>query len=232
MITDNYKVFKAAHLHSKFWTHNSVMVPSAKVVINEDFVDIRDILRIPAQYQHFKVYWIVKGVSGMVCIPGEWNYCYIDGKFYHLVKGESNGFIKDIKEEWFYYSVVYDDWQNEWLTNNFEIKGTINLTGDKELALRKINMIQPLIHNVNRWSHLNGIVYTKNNIKYETHLKLPETTSRNFLYPYDLNSFEKQRINDLLTEWHAKIGRGELPAEPPMERLHIPLLYKLSRATN
>lgn len=112
-MADNYRVFKAAHLHSKFWTHNTVMVPAVKVILNEDFVDIADILRLPYQISHFRVWWIIKGVSGVCCIPGEWNYAYVDGKYFHLVKGESNGFVKDVEGEWFFYSLIYDDWQNE-----------------------------------------------------------------------------------------------------------------------
>lgn len=56
IMADNYRVFKAAHLHSKFWTHNTVMVPAVKVILNEDFVDIADILRLPYQISHFRVY--------------------------------------------------------------------------------------------------------------------------------------------------------------------------------
>lgn len=156
----------------------------------------------------------------------------MDGKYYHLIKGESNGFVKDIEGEFFYYTLMYDDWQNDWLTNNFQIKGTIDLTGDKELAFRKVNMIPPLIKNVNRFTHLNGIKYTPNNIQYETELKLPEKPVDGFVFPNTINSFEKQRIDDLLKQWHDKIGRGEMPAEPPGDRLHIPLLYKLTKATN
>lgn len=105
----NYIVFKAARLANKFWTHNTVMVPNQKVILNEDFIDIRDILNTHDQYLHFRIYWTKKRIAGVICIPGEWNYCYIDEKFYHLVKGESNGFIKGYVNEWFYYSIMYDD---------------------------------------------------------------------------------------------------------------------------
>lgn len=75
------------------------MVPGVRVVLNEDFVGIEDILRVPQQIHHFRVWWIIKGVSAMVCIPGEWNYAYVDGKYFHLVKGESNGFVKGVEGE-------------------------------------------------------------------------------------------------------------------------------------
>lgn len=66
-------------------------------------------MRIPEQIDHFKVYWFAKGISGEICVPGQWNYAYIDGRFYHLVKMHSNGFVKGVEEEWFYYNVIYDD---------------------------------------------------------------------------------------------------------------------------
>lgn len=94
--------------------------------------------------------------------------------------------------------MIYDDWQNEWLTNNIHLKGTIDLTGDKELAMRKINMIPPLIENVNKFSHLNGILEAKDDVKYETVFKLPSKELPVFQYPYYMSSFEKTRINDFL----------------------------------
>lgn len=39
--------------------------------------------------------------------------------------------------------------------------------------MRKINFIPPLIENVNRFSHLNGILEAKDDVKYETIFRLP-----------------------------------------------------------
>lgn len=59
------------------------------------------------------------------------------------------------------------------MTNNVYINGTIDLTGDKELAMKRINFIPPLIDNVNRFVHLNGLLQAKDGVNYETVLKLP-----------------------------------------------------------
>lgn len=74
-------------------------MPDTGVVINEDFVEIENVLRIPEQILHFHVYWVIKDVSGTICVPGQWNYAYIDGRFFHLTKGDSMGFIKGSDEE-------------------------------------------------------------------------------------------------------------------------------------
>lgn len=88
------------------------MVPETKVILNEDFVPYDSVLRIPEQIKHFKIYWITEGISGEICIPGFWNYAYIKGKFYHLVKMHAYKNLKmpDGKYEmWYYYNVIYDD---------------------------------------------------------------------------------------------------------------------------
>lgn len=56
-------------------------------------------VRIPEQIKHLNIYWINKGIAGEICVPGQWNYAYVDGKFYHMVKMHSQGFIEGVKEE-------------------------------------------------------------------------------------------------------------------------------------
>lgn len=82
------------------------------MILNEDFVDYQDVIRIPAQIKFFKIYWIVEGISGEICIPGYWNYAYVNGKFYHLVKMHANRKLKmpdGTWEQFFYYNLIYDD---------------------------------------------------------------------------------------------------------------------------
>lgn len=56
-------------------------------------------VRIPEQIKHLNIYWINKGIAGEICVPGQWNYAYVDGKFYHTVKMHSQGFIEGVEEE-------------------------------------------------------------------------------------------------------------------------------------
>lgn len=221
---NNFRDFRVAFLHSKFWTHNSLMVPESKVVLNEDFVDWHNLLRIPSQIQHFKVYWFAKGISGEICIPGQWNYAYIDGKFYHLVKTFSNGFIKGVEEEWFYYNVIYDDWQNDWLNNTFYLKGTIELTGDQELVRKHIHQTSPIIENVNGYRFLNGTQATESNA--ETVLKLPEKIPLSMQLE-GMSSVDRLNINRELEAFHA---RGKLL--PDEDKLCLPFMYKVSTSGN
>lgn len=223
---NNFKDFRVAFLHSKFWTHNGLLVPNAKVILNEDFVDWHNLLRIPAQIQHFKVFWFAKGISGEICIPGQWNYAYIDGKFYHLVKMHSNGFVKGIDDEWFYYNVMYDDWQNDWMNNTFYLKGTLELTGDQELVKQHLHQMSPIIENVNGFRFLNGI--ERGNInETNTILKLPNTPS-NRMDILGISSSNRIAINQELKAFYDK---GE-NLTPPDEKLLIPFMYRASHAGN
>lgn len=239
-------IFKAAYLHNKFWTPNSVEVPDTRCIINEDFVDYHNIIRIPEQISHFKVFWVVKNISGTVCIPGEWNYAYIGileenpktkekemkGKFFHMVKGDSNGFIEGQDEEWFYYNVIYDDWQNEWLTDNFYIKGTIDLTGDQDLVRENIHQMVPIIDNLNNYRFLNGIKRTQTEQPEKPVLKLPDRNQDAFKTKSERNAYERILINKELEKWCEKVRQNPELGEPDPLKLNIPLIYRFSKHAN
>lgn len=165
-------------------------------------------------------------------MPGQWNYCYIDGKYFHLTKGDSNGFVSGIDEEWFYYNVTYDDWQNDWLNNRVSLKGTIDLTGDQELVKENLHQIAPLIENVNGRRFLNGIKKDGKAVKVKTELKLPEELSDELKARTQFTVWERMEFNKHLKEWWDKTQENPELAKPVDERLVIPLLYRLTKGGN
>lgn len=169
------------------------------MVLNEDFVSIDNVIRIPEQILHFKIFWVNKGISGTICVPGEWNYAYVDGSYFHLTKGDSNGFIKGMDEEWFYYNVTYDDWQNDWLKNRVYLKGTIDLTGDQELVKLNLFQIAPLIENVNNRRFLNGIKKGEE-VRKTALLKLPEELTEHLKAKTQFTVWERMEFNRNLKE--------------------------------
>lgn len=221
----NYTDFRVAHLHNKFWTHNGLLVPNQKVILNEDFIDTNSLLRIPEQIKHFQIYWITKGIAGEVGIPGEWNYAYIDGKFYHAVKMHSLGLIDGLDEEWFMYNLIYDDWQNDWLNNTFYMKGTIELTGDPDLVRQNIHQTEPMLDNMNGYRFLNG-VRKNTSSDYTTKIKYPATRPSSMIIT-GMSTTDKVYINDELQKFIAE----KKPA-PIEDRLVLPLVYRISNPGN
>lgn len=149
-------------------------------------------------------------IGGEVLIPGEWNYACVNGKFFHLEKTKSGGFIDD--QESFYYTLIYDDWQNDWLTNNVNLCGTINLTGDKDLVKQHLVQTTPLLNNVNNFRYLNGKRYLGEDVN----VIIPDDT--NWRKPSILSSKDFLTINDELK----KLNLGE----PNRDKLIIPFLYR------
>lgn len=136
----------------------------------------------------------------------------------------SNGFIAGIKEEWFYYNVIYDDWQNDWMNNTFYLKGTIELTGDHELVRQHLYQTSPIIENVNGFRFLNGVERGSN--EHATILKLPEKLPVTMKLE-GLSSADRVNINNELAIFHAK---GKL--KPEEDYLLIPFMYRISESGN
>lgn len=206
-----YTEFSVTYIHNKFWGLNSVVVPSQRVILDENWHTTEHLFKTEEQKYAFEVYWEEYMISGEVLIPGEWNYCCVDGKFFHLEKTKSAGFIDG--QESFYYTLIYDDWQNDWLTNNVRLSGTINLTGDKELVKQHLVQTTPLISNVNNFRYLNGIKKETE----PTSVILPDELSK-WVKPSKLSSYDYLLINDELK----KLNLGE----PNRDKLIIPLLYR------
>lgn len=150
-------------------------------------------------------------VSGEVCIPGEWNYACVGGKFFHLEKTATYGFVDGHLT--FYYTMIYDDWQNDWLTNNVNLCGTINLTGDKELVRENIVQTTPLLSNVNNFRYLNG----KRTEGEEVNILIPEDESK-WIRPKRLSSWDFIAINKELASLNLD--------EPNRDKLVIPFIYR------
>lgn len=137
----------------------------------------------------------------------------------------SNGFVKGIEDEWFYYNVIYDDWQNDWLNNTFYLKGTLELTGDPKLVLKHLHQMSPIIENVNGYRFLNGI--ERGNISDNTTtLKLPPDQPKS-MFIDGLSSSDRIALNTELKTFH---DGGKLV--PPDEKLHIPFMYRVSTTGN
>lgn len=67
------------------------------------------------------------------------------------------------------------------MNNTFRLKGTINLTGDKEIVKRNIHQMTPIVDNVNNLRILNGIEIKADSERHEgTKLILPEIQTPNF----------------------------------------------------
>lgn len=228
----NFRDLRVAHLHNKFWTPNSVEVPDSIVVLNEDFVDVDNVVRVPEQQHHFKVYWAIKDISGVVCLPGQWNYAYIDGRFYHLTKGDSNGFIEGVEDEWFYYNVTYDDWQNDWMKNRVYLKGTIDLTGDKTIVSQNIHQMVPLLENVNNRRFLNGLQKKGEDAHTDPVFKLPETLPEKLQAKTPYTVWEREFINGYLKEWGERVKADPEVGKPNQEKLVLPYLFRMTKGGN
>lgn len=87
--------FRAAYLPDKYWHRRSILVPKRKVILDERFLTINDIFHNETERQNFEIYWVEYGVYGNVRLIGELNYCYLDGKYYHLEKVRSQGFVQN-----------------------------------------------------------------------------------------------------------------------------------------
>lgn len=133
----------------KFWGPASIQAPNALLTLNH-FENAASVLGEPLQ-EYFEIYWFEQGITGEVKLPGEWNYCYFKGKYYHLEKSKSDGYFENKGElvEFFFYTVVYDEWANEFLTNQVNVRGTLAKTGDHLLAARYIHTITPIVTNGN-----------------------------------------------------------------------------------
>lgn len=209
----SYTEFSVTYIHNKFWGVNSVVVPANRVVLDENWLTTEHLFKSENQMFNFDIYWEEYMVGGEVCIPGEWNYCCVKGKFFHLEKTKSAGFIDG--QESFFYTLIYDDWQNDWLTNNIHLCGTINLTGDKELVKQHLVQTTPLINNVNNYKYLNGRKTKHDGIT----IKLPDDDKiKKWVRPAQLSSYDYLVINDEL----GKLNLGE----PDRDKLVIPFLYR------
>lgn len=207
----SYTEFSVTYIHNKFWGVNSIKVPSRQVVLDDNWHTTEHLFKTENQKYYFEIFWEEYMVGGEVCLPGEWNYACVNGKFFHLEKTRSQGFIDD--QETFYYTLLYDDWQNDWLTNNVHLLGTINLTGDKELVKQHIVQTTPLLNNVNNFRYLNG----KRTEGHGISVIIPEDESPWIKSPR-LSSFDYVAINKELER--LRLG------EPNREKLIIPFLYR------
>lgn len=146
--------FYFAYLANKYWTNNSILVPKNKPELTEDFKKLTDIFG-DNTHLFTSVYWFEIDILGEIKLPGEWNYCYINNKAYHLIKTKSDGeflFKEGEKEEFremFFYQLIYDDWANEFLENKINIVGSIIKTGDESKILENLHRTTPIIQNVN-----------------------------------------------------------------------------------
>lgn len=142
------------YLENKFWANNSILVPKNKPVINEQFKNLIQIFGNNTDL-FTEIYWNEIGVIGEIKLPGEWNFCYINEKAFHLIKTKSDGeylFTDGEKQEYkefFYYQLIYDDWTNEFLNNTIQVTGNIVKTGDIEKIKNNIHRTSPIIQNVN-----------------------------------------------------------------------------------
>lgn len=207
----SYTDFHVTYIHNKFWGLNSIKVPKQRVVLNKNWLTTEQLFKTENQRYYFDIFWEEYMVGGEVLIPGEWNYAYYNGKFFHLEKTKSAGFIDD--QESFYYTLIYDDWQNDWLTNNVNLCGTINLTGDQELVKQHLVQTTPLLNNVNNFRYLNGKRYEGEDLR----VILPTDNSK-WIKESGLSSLDYITINDELK----KLNLGE----PNRDKLVIPFLYR------
>lgn len=207
----SYTDFHVTYIHNKFWGLNSIKVPKQRVVLNKNWLTTEQLFKTENQRYYFDIFWEEYMVGGEVLIPGEWNYAYYNGKFFHLEKTKSAGFIDD--QESFYYTLIYDDWQNDWLTNNVNLCGTINLTGDQELVKQHLVQTTPLLNNVNNYRYLNGKRYVGEDLR----VILPIDNSK-WIKESGLSSLDYITINEELQ----KLNLGE----PNRDKLVIPFLYR------
>lgn len=68
-----------------------------------------------------------------------------------MEKTKSDGYFENKGElvEFFFYTVLYDEWANEILTNQIHVRGTLAKTGDYIQASKYIHTITPIIINGN-----------------------------------------------------------------------------------
>lgn len=210
----SYTDFSVTFIHNKYWATNSVVVPKQQPILDQRWHRTEDLFKTEDQKFNFEIYWQEYMVGGEVCIPGEWNYACVNGKFFHLEKTKTAGFIDD--QETFYYSMIYDDWTNDWQKNNVNLCGTINLTGDRELVKQHIVQTTPLISNVNNFRYLNGIKYEGEGVV----IRIPENESK-WIKPAQLSSFDFVTINKELER--LRLG------EPNRDKLVIPFLYRTTK---
>lgn len=216
--------FRAAYLPDKYWHRRSILVPKRKVILDERFKTVNDIFHNETERQNFEIYWVEYGVYGNVRLIGELNYCYLDGKYYHLEKVRSQGFVQNgqlIENVWDYY-LEYDDWMNDWLNDRVDITGTINKTGNINQVNQNIVQIAPLIQGQNTYQTFNGIVSTNGtkriiNFNNET-LRYEKTW---------LNPNLWRLFNNKVSDISKKISNPEVQPNP--SRLVIPLLLTRGR---
>lgn len=214
--------FRACYLPDKFWHRRSVLVPKNKIVLDERFKTINDIFLNQAEREAFEVFWLEYMVFGNVRLAGELNYCYIDGKFFHLEKVRSQGFIQngerdeDQEQVWDYY-LEYDDWMNDWQNDRVDIWGTISKTGDINLVKENIVQVAPLIQGQNRYYLYNTISSNK-------------VTNRNIITREGVLLNEKTWLHPkLYNEFNLALQTFNYNEEPNPERLVIPLVATRGR---
>lgn len=158
------QTLKVGYIPNKVWGPGSVYVPDKKPDVTH-FHGFNDLFYgNPDNESLFTCdYWDKKLISGSIKLPGEWNYCYIDGLGFHMVQLSGAGVWELIKPdnvteevEFFNYQLVYDDWVNEFLENKINVTGTVTITGDTEKIWNNILRTVPILQDLNGVEEFNA----------------------------------------------------------------------------
>lgn len=209
--------FRAAYLPNKYWHRSSILVPKHKIVLTDHFKKVEDIFFNLDERETFEIYWVEKGIAGNVRLPGEWNYAYIDGLWYHLEKLNQGEFIENgsnNNEPVFFYYLEYDDWTNDWLNNKVEVRGTVSKTGDFNLVNTHIVQVAPLIQGQNTYRTYNSEqkVYEQPKVTFWVSKQNPFFYEKTWLDP------------KLFTEFNALLRQFNLNQTPNRDQFNIPFL--------
>lgn len=165
MIETIRESLKVGYIQNKIWGPGSVYVPDKKPNINY-FHGFNDLFYgNPDNESLFTCdYWDKKLINGRIRLPGEWNYCFIDGLGFHMVQLDGAGVWELTKPdktseeiEFFNYQLIYDDWVNDFLENKVDVSGTVIITGDKEKVWHNYLRTVPIIQDLNGIEEYNAV---------------------------------------------------------------------------